>query len=155
MNTYKIQYRTPAHSWRDGGTVRAKSLAGAIAQVARYYADIQDDSLEISACLMDAPAKQAAATKQFLADFPAVYAGPPEQTEAQACASARTQYKAAFTAMAAPGARYHLVAGLVGVWLTPAHDTRNHSVLVADVQAMAENTMITRLVQALRMGVKA
>lgn len=54
MKTYIIQWRTSdAPQWKSGGEVRARSLAGAIAKVARLYSDIVCDSLEISACVKD------------------------------------------------------------------------------------------------------
>ncbi|WP_315127291.1 hypothetical protein [Comamonas antarctica] len=71
------------------------------------------------------------------------------QTEIQATQSARTQYRAAFKSMAAGGS-WHLFQGCVGVILMRQEEGENRPILVADVQAKAEQTMVNALSIALR-----
>lgn len=68
-------------------------------------------------------------------------------TEIQAIQSARQQFRAAFRQMAATGQRYDLTAGTCGPVLAPRGDLPG-AVLVADVQGMAEQTMVNALAAA-------
>lgn len=67
------------------------------------------------------------------------------QTELDAINSARTQYRAAFKAMAF-GGRWHVYRGSVGVILLMGADTTaTLSILVSDVQGMTEEAMVNAL----------
>ncbi len=58
MKNFDIQWRTSdAPKWRSGGRVRAKSAAGALAQVAGFYADVDADSLELCATITESKAQ--------------------------------------------------------------------------------------------------
>lgn len=65
------------------------------------------------------------------------------QTESQAIASARTQYRASFKTMSR-GANWDLCLGSCGVVLDRAFE--HQTILVRDVQCMAEETMVNKLV---------
>lgn len=69
------------------------------------------------------------------------------QTEIQAINSARTQYRAAFKSMTLGGA-WNVYQGAYGVLLDVAG--MNLPILVHDVQAKAEQTMVNALSIALR-----
>jgi len=73
-------------------------------------------------------------------------------TELQICQSARTQFRAAFRAMAANPVRWHLFAHEDGVVLLPAGDEvpGRHFPVVLDVQATVEDFMVIKLVNAYR-----
>lgn len=73
------------------------------------------------------------------------------KTESELITSARAQYRAAFRHMAA-GGDWHLYASSCGVVLDLA-GAQSGALLVAHVQAMAENTLAVRLSAALRKGV--
>lgn len=71
-------------------------------------------------------------------------------TSISAYKSARTQYRAAFKAMAADGI-WHLYAGSSGVFIDRAgcHDKE---VLVHHVEAMTEDTLVVKLSDRLAQG---
>lgn len=69
------------------------------------------------------------------------------QTELQAIASARTQYRAAFISMAR-GGNWDLFLGSCGVVLDRAF--AHQCVLVRDVQCVTEDTMVIKLSAMLR-----
>ena len=71
-------------------------------------------------------------------------------TSISACKSARTQYRAAFKAMAADGI-WHLYAGSAGVVLDRAGD-QSGEVLVHHVEAMTEDTLVVKLSDRLARG---
>lgn len=71
-------------------------------------------------------------------------------TEAAAIASVRTQYRAAFRDMASSGEQWNLYATRSGATLDRAGT--HMVVLVADVQAKAEQTVINCLSARLRKG---
>lgn len=76
-------------------------------------------------------------------------------TELQISQSARAQYRAAFKTMAAdPGRRWHLFAHRDGIVLLPSGDElmSRHYLVVQNVQAMTEETMINKLSIAYRLN---
>ena len=71
-------------------------------------------------------------------------------TSIAACKSARTQYRAAFKAMAVDGV-WHLYAGASGVILSRT-GVFDYEVLVPHVAAMTEDTLVVKLSDRLARG---
>lgn len=76
-------------------------------------------------------------------------------TELQATQSARIQYRAVFKSMAVSGMRWNFHKGSANVVLLREDATLDVPlpIILSDVQAMSEETMINKLCAALRNGV--
>lgn len=75
------------------------------------------------------------------------------QTEAQTIASARGQYRAMFRSMAASGAAWHIHKGGAGspvLLIEGAAMDVELPIIVRNVHAMAEQTMVNALTAAIR-----
>ena len=73
------------------------------------------------------------------------------QSTPDAIASARAQFRTCFKTMAARGTRWHLHAGSSGVVLMEQGTFEDYDapVLVSNVQAMSEDTMVCKLHNAI------
>lgn len=75
------------------------------------------------------------------------------QTEQQTIASARGQYRAMFRSMAASGAAWHIHQGSTGNPVLPIEGAPMDAplpIIVRNVHAMAEQTMVNALTAAIR-----